>query len=59
MAGKKLDEVFPKSVWQDSDRTLWSAEIYPACDTIETAVKLYHSIMQANPEEVLFHENVI
>ena len=37
--GKKLDEVFPESVWQDSDRTLWSAEIYPACDTIETAVE--------------------
>lgn len=37
--GKPLKEIFPKSIWLTDDHTLWNAEIYPACDTIEEAVK--------------------
>ena len=37
--GKPLNEVFPESIWNTDDRTLWTAEIYPACDTIESAVE--------------------
>lgn len=37
--GKPLGEIFPESIWSTDDHTLWNAEIYPACDTIEEAVK--------------------
>lgn len=37
--GKPLKEIFPASVWSTDDQTLWNAEIYPACDTIEEAVE--------------------
>lgn len=37
--GKKLSEVFPQNIWKTDDKTLWNAEIYPACDTIESAVE--------------------
>ena len=37
--GKSLGEIFPESIWSTDDHTLWNAEIYPACDTIEEAVK--------------------
>ena len=36
---KKLSDVFPESIWKTSDHTLWTAELYPACETIEEAVK--------------------
>ncbi|MBQ8475393.1 MAG: bifunctional fucokinase/L-fucose-1-P-guanylyltransferase [Clostridia bacterium] len=36
--GKPLTDIFDESVWDDSDRTLWTANIYPACDSIEEAV---------------------
>lgn len=37
--GKQLSEIFPQSIWSTDDHTLWNAEIYPACNTIEEAVK--------------------
>ena len=37
--GKPLREVFPESIWLTDDHTLWNAELYPACETIEEAVK--------------------
>ena len=37
--GKPLKEIFPESIWVTDDHTLWNAEIYPACGTIEEAVK--------------------
>ena len=37
--GNPLGEIFPESIWSTDDHTLWNAEIYPACDTIEEAVK--------------------
>ncbi len=36
---KELSKIFPPSVFADDDKTLWNAEIYPACNTIEEAVK--------------------
>ena len=36
---KELSKIFPQSVFAGDDKTLWNAEIYPACDTIEEAVK--------------------
>ena len=37
--GKKLAEIFPDIVFTDEEKTLWNAEIYPACDSISEAVK--------------------
>ncbi len=36
---RELSEIFPESVFTDAEKTLWGAEIYPACDSIVEAVK--------------------
>ncbi len=36
---KELSKIFPERVFAGDDKTLWNAEIYPACNTIEEAVK--------------------
>lgn len=36
---KELSEIFPETVFTDEEKTLWNAEIYPACDSISEAVK--------------------
>ena len=56
--GKKLKDVFPGRIWSTDDKTLWTAEIYPACDTIEEAVKASLNIYEivngsADVEELL------
>ena len=35
---KEISEIFPDSVFTDAEKTLWGAEIYPACDSISEAV---------------------
>ncbi|MBO5856647.1 MAG: bifunctional fucokinase/L-fucose-1-P-guanylyltransferase, partial [Clostridia bacterium] len=37
--GKELSAVFPETAFTDEEKTLWNAEIYPACDSISEAVK--------------------
>ena len=37
--GRELSEIFPASIFKGDDKTLWSAEIYPACESIDEAVK--------------------
>lgn len=37
--GKELTGIFPDTVFTDEEKTLWNAEIYPACDSINEAVK--------------------
>ena len=37
--GKELAGIFPEIVFTDEEKTLWNAEIYPACDSIKEAVK--------------------
>jgi len=37
--GKELSEIFPASIFTGDDKTLWNAEIYPACESIDEAVK--------------------
>lgn len=36
---KELTDIFPEIVFTDKEKTLWNAEIYPACDSISDAVK--------------------
>ncbi|MBR2875827.1 MAG: bifunctional fucokinase/L-fucose-1-P-guanylyltransferase [Clostridia bacterium] len=45
--GKPLEKIFPENIWCSEDRTLWSAEIYPECETIEEAVKEALNIYEA------------